>query len=733
LVRKKKLKAGRKTQILTGGTMIDNTNQNHFRVGVDVGGTFTDIIFLGEDDTVITKKLLSTPDNYSRAMVDGIDAVHKENGLNINLTEEIVHGTTVVTNACLELKGAKVGLITTSGFRDVLEIGRGRMPVMYDITWQKPTPLIPRYLRFEVKERIDTKGEVIQQLDISEVNEAIQKLVSLGVEAVAVCLINSPKNPIHEQKIGALIKEIAPEIYTSLSTEVMPMLKEYERSSETAVNAYVMPLVSVYLKVLHQKLISIGVKAPLYIMQSSGGMIAPEVAAERPIEIIECGPAAGVVGAAYLAQKQNIGNIITFDMGGTTCKASIVENGQFTRSPEYEVGGGVHRASRLLKGNGYVLRVPSIDIAEIGAGGGSILRVDKGGGLHVGPESAGAMPGPACYGRGGVEATITDANLVLGYLNPEYLLGGELKINADNAFRAMEEKVAGPLSMDTFEAAYGAYSIANVSMMRAIRSVSSERGRDPRKFALYAFGGAGPAHAVGVARELGIRKITIPPVPGVCSALGLLCADIERHYARYFSYLWTKPEWEESALQELNEVFETMANEAILSVELWGGRKKVKPLIHEFIDVKYQGQAWELSIPVPEGKLGQPQIAALADKFKAEYQKIYGYSLNTPLHVVNLRLVATLASKRPSLVAFNRKANQDTASQGERSSRKAYWGKEHGFLDTPVFGLGQIEEKPNQGPVLVDCYDTTIVVPPGCTISTGEWGNVIIEINSEAR
>lgn len=711
--------------------MIDKVNQNFFRVGIDVGGTFTDIIFIGDDGSVIVKKLLSTPDNYSRAIIDGINIVNQENGISSSSIEEVVHGTTVVTNACLELKGAKIGFITTEGFRDVLEIGRGRMPVMYDISWQKPVPLAPRYLRFEVKGRIDSKGNIIEQLDTAEVKKAIKKLVSHGVEAVAVCLINSPKNPIHEQKIGQLLKEMAPEIYVSLSTEVMPMLKEYERSSETAVNAYVTPLVSVYLKSLRQRLIDAGVKAPLYIMQSSGGMITPEVAVERPIEIIECGPAAGVVGAAYLARKQDMGNVITFDMGGTTCKASIVENGQYTRSLEYEVGGGVHRASRLLKGNGYVLRVPSIDIAEIGAGGGSILRVDKGGGLHIGPESAGAIPGPACYDRGGTKATLTDANLVLGYLNLEHLLDGELKLNADKAFRAVEENVAKPLGLETFEAAYGAYSIANVSMMRVIRSVTSERGRDPRKFTLYAFGGAGPIHAIGVARELGIMKITIPPVPGVCSALGLLCADIERHYARYFSYIWAKPEWEESALKELNDAFEKMTSEAVSSVELWGGRKRVKPLITRFVDISYEGQAWELSIEIPEGRLEQPQIEALAEHFKAEYEKIYGYNLNTSLHVVTLRLVATLPlEKRPSLVGHTRNTSDDTSVQAFSNTRKAYWGKEHGFIDTPVLNLSQIGHELRPGPILVDCYDTTIVAPPGCVIGMGEWGNVTIEVKS---
>ena len=702
-----------------------------FRVGVDIGGTFTDIIFIGEDGSVISKKLLSTPDDYSRAILDGINSVLRDNGLSSSSIEEVVHGSTIVTNACIELKGAKIGLITTKGFRDVLEIGRGRMPVMYDLSWQKPVPLAPRRLRFEVDERVNSEGEIIQPLDIDEARAVIDKLISKGVEAVAVCLFNSPKNPTHEQKIGQLLKEMAPELYVSLSTEVMAILKEYERSSEAAVNAYVMPLVATYLRSLRQRLTETGVRAPLYIMESNGGMITPEVAAERPIDIIECGPAAGVVGCAYLAQQQNIGNIITFDMGGTTVKASIVENGQFTRSPEYEVGGGIHRASRLLKGKGYVLRVPSIDIAEIGAGGGSVLRVDVGGHLHIGPESAGAVPGPACYDLGGEEATLTDANVVLGYLNPDYLVGGEVKLNKDKAFQAIEEKVARPLGIDIVEAAYGAYSIANANMMRAIRAVSSERGRDPRKFTLYAFGGAGPGHAVGVAQGLGIKRVMMPPTPGVSSAFGLLCADIERHYAKAFSYLWDKPQWEESALEDLNRTFDRMTDEAISSVEVWAGKTKVKPLIERYIDIRYEGQAWELSIPVPEGELGQAHIAKLADDFKREYEKTYGYRLNTPMRVANLRLVATIPSKRPSSTMGPAVAHARATTQGIESTRRAYWGKKHGFIDTPVLGLEQIGQEPISGPLLVDCYDTTIVIPPGCTAAMGEWGNVIINIESE--
>jgi len=710
---------------------MTEVDQNLFRAGVDIGGTFTDIVFTGEDGTLITKKLLSTPDNYSRAIVDGINSVIKDSSLSGSSIEEVVHGSTIVTNACIELTGAKVGLITTKGFRDVLEIARGRMPVLYDVTWQKPIPLAPRSLRLEVDERINTKGEILRPLDIDQVRAVIDKLVSYGVEAIAVCLFNSPKNPIHEQKISELLNERAPGVFVSVSTEVMPLLKEYERTSETVVNSYVMPLVATYLKALRQRITDAGVTSPLYIMCSSGGMITPEIAAERPIEIIESGPAAGVVGCAFLAKQQNIGNIITFDMGGTTCKASIVVNGQFNRSPEYEVGGGIHRASRLLKGQGYVLRVPSIDIAEIGAGGGSILRLDIGGALHIGPESAGAVPGPACYDLGGEEPTLTDANVVLGYLNQNHLVGGELKLNSKKAFSAIGEKVAKHMGMGAVEAAYGAYCLANASMMRAIRAVSSERGSDPRRFVLYAFGGAGPSHAVGVAQGLGISTIIVPPVPGICSAFGLLCADIERHFAKNYTYVWDKPEWEVSDLEDLNRTFDNITNEAISSVEVWAGRAKAKPNIQRYADIRYEGQGWELSIPVPGGKLGQAQIEAVADDFKETYEKTYNYNLNVPLRIVTLRLVATVAVKRPKSTTAVKSTVKTTSAEGPREVRKAYWGEKYGFIDTPVSSFEQLGRNLIKGPFLVDCYDTTIVIPPGCTATRGEWGNVTINIESK--
>ena len=704
--------------------------ENLFRVGVDIGGTFTDIVFTGDDGTLLTKKLLTTPDDYSRAIVDGINSVLKESNMSGSSIKEVVHGSTIVTNACIELTGAKVGLITTKGFRDVLEIARGRMPVLYDVSWQKPIPLVPRYLRHEVDERIDTKGEIIRPLDIDQVAAAIDKLVADDVEAIAVCLLNSPKNSIHEQKIRALLTERAPGIFVSVSTEVMPLLKEYERTSETVVNAYVMPLVASYLGALRRRITDAGVTSPLYIMCSSGGMITPEIAAERPIEIIESGPAAGVVGCAFLANQQDIGNIITFDMGGTTCKASMVSNGKYNRSAEYEVGGGIHRASRLLKGQGYVLRVPSIDIAEIGAGGGSILRVDKGGALHIGPESAGASPGPACYDLGGAEATLTDANLVLGYLNQNQLVGGELKLNSEKAFNVIEEMVSKPMGLETVEAAYGAHSLANASMMRAIRAVSSERGSDPRKFVLYAFGGAGPSHAVGVAQGLGIKTIVVPPVPGICSAFGLLCSDIERHFARTYTYVWDQPEWETSDLDALNRTFDEITNEAISSVELWAGRAKTNPSIQKLVDIRYEGQGFELSIPAPEGKLEQAQINALADEFKKTYLQTYGYSMDISLRIVTVRLVATVAVSRPKSTTAVKSTVKTTGAEGSGEVRKAYWGEKHGYIDTRVSKFEHLGLDLIEGPFLVDCYDTTVVVPPGSTAIRGEWGNITINMES---
>ena len=504
-------------------------SEKESRIGIDIGGTFTDIVLVDKNGKIYEKKILSTPEDYSNGVIGGIKEILNDSGVNKSDIKEVVHGTTIVTNACIELKGAKVGLITTKGFRDVLEIGRGRMPELYNLKWEKPPTLVPRYLRFEVDERIDKNGNIIKALDKNEVEKIIEKILSQNIESIAVCLFNSPKNDTHEKMISELLREKAPNLHVSISTIVMPMIKEYERTCETVVNAYVMPLVYKYMKMLKKKLIELGIKAPLFIMQSSGGMITAESSIERPIEIVEGGPAGGVVGATHLAKMLGFKNLIAFDLGGTTCKASIVENAQYERSAEYEIGAGIHMASRLRKGKGYVVRIPSIDIAEIGAGGGSIIWLDSGGLLRVGPGSSGARPGPACYNRGGNEPTLTDSYLILGYLNPDYLLGGDFDIVPQRAFKVLEDKIAKPLNMSASQAAFGAFRVANSNMCRAIKAISSERGRDPRKFTLFVSGGAGSLHGIPVARELGMKKVFIVPYGGVFSAFGFLCADIERN------------------------------------------------------------------------------------------------------------------------------------------------------------------------------------------------------------
>lgn len=701
--------------------------QSSYRIGIDVGGTFTDIVFSGSDGTFITKKLLSSTEDYTNSIIDGIEETMDEHGLGGSAVEEIVHGTTIVTNACIELTGAKVGLITTRGFRDVLEITRGRMPVMYDLSWSRPVPLAPRHLRLEVDERINTRGEIVKPLDIEGAKEAIDGLLAENVESIAVCFLNAPKNPLHEKKIGQLIREKAPETPLSLSTEVMPVIKEYERTSETVVNAYVMPLVSVYLKKLRKRLTEIGITEPLYVMQSNGGMFTPEIAAERPIEIIECGPAAGVVGSASIAKQNKTDNIITFDMGGTTCKASIVEHGEFSHSPEYEVGGGIHRASRLLKGQGYVLRVPSIDIAEIGAGGGSILWIDSGGLLHVGPRSSGAMPGPVCYNRGGTDPTLTDATVVLGYLNPKRLLGGDMELAPEKAYETIEDKVAKPLGLDLIEAAYGAYSIANASMLRAIRAVSSERGRDPRNFILYAFGGAGPMYAVGVSKGLGMKTVVVPPMSGVWSAFGLLCADIERYFIQAFS-----SEWDETILDRLNVIFERLSKRALSSAQEWAAREGLQVHLERFIDLRYKGQASELSIPITNGHLESSSLKEISDSFETEHEKTYGHSLpGYPLQAINVRMVARIPTNPAHLQKdIIKRKKTKTIGREATETRKAYWGKDYGSLQTPVLAVDQIGGKPVNGPILIDRYDTTVVVPPDCKVTTGSMDEIIININS---
>src|SRR5438094_5662902 len=428
-----------------------------FRAGVDIGGTFTDIVLLGDDGAGYTKKVPSTVDDYARAITEGVAELLAEIGGEARGIVELLHGTTVASNAILEHKGARTGLITTKGFRDVLEIRNLRMPRLYDMSWTKPPPLIERRLRVEVDERVNAAGGVDRPLDEASVERALRFLVGEGVEAIAVCLLHSYLNPEHELRVKEIAERVAPGMTLCISAEVLPVINEYERTSTTVINAYVRPIVEQYLNRLATEVARSGIDAPLMLMQSNGGLTTAKAAAVTPMHIIESGPAAGVVGVQALISRIGIQKAISFDMGGTTAKASLIENGEVTRATEYQVGAGIVLGSRLLSGAGYTLKVPAIDLAEVGAGGGSILWIDSGGALQVGPMSAGAVPGPVCYDQGGSEPTVTDANVVLGYINPAHLVGGALKLNAGKARAAIAGKIAGPLGMSLEEAAHGAH------------------------------------------------------------------------------------------------------------------------------------------------------------------------------------------------------------------------------------------------------------------------------------
>ena len=691
-----------------------------YRVGVDIGGTFTDIVFLDEDGRLHTKKVSSSVDDYARAIIDGLAEVFRETGIAGAGISEVLHGTTVASNAVLEQKGARTGLITTRGFRDVLEIRRLRMPRLYDLTWEKPAPLVERYLRREVTERIDAQGRVETPLDLAEVEGALARLRQEGIEALAVCLINSYANPAHEERIKALVSRAAPELMACYSVEVLPEIREYERTSTTVINAYVMPIVRRYLATLRGGLDRAEVKAPLLIMQSNGGLMTDSAAATHPMHIIESGPAAGVVGAQALARRIGLGKLITFDMGGTTAKASIVEDGEVSRAAEYQVGGGIMHGSRLLTGAGYLLRVPAVDLAEVGAGGGSVVWIDPGGALQVGPKSAGAFPGPLCYDLDGDEPTITDANVILGYLNPARLAGGAVKLNAARAHEVFEQKIARPLGLPLVEAAHGAHLIAASNMMRAIRAVSSERGRDPRDYALFAFGGNGPLFAAGMAEQLEMRRIVIPPAPGLFSSFGLLYADVEHHYVRTWRQLVRDAN--PGDLAELVHRMEAAARAQLASE----GFPEDRVRLRRSADCRYQGQSFELTVPVADGAIAAGTLAALAEGFGQEHERTYGHraSADEPVEVVNLRVVAQGVSDRPRVpegIRIDRPGAPDVAM------RRVYFGPTLGWRETPIIDRPALAT-PRVGPCIVEEYDATCVVPPGSRAMLHPSGNIAIEL-----
>jgi len=691
-----------------------------FRAGVDIGGTFTDIVLLCDDGERYTRKVSSTVDDYARAIVDGLGELLAEIGARGTGIVELLHGTTVASNAILELKGARTGLITTRGFRDVLEIRNLRMPRLYDMSWTKPPPLVERRLRVEVDERINAEGGVDRRLDEASVERAARFLVGEGVEAIAVCLLHSYLNPAHEMRVKEIVAGIAPDVTLSVSAEILPVINEYERSSTTVINAYVRPIVDRYLTRLIGEVTRIGIRAPLLLMQSNGGLTTARAAAATPMHIIESGPAAGVVGVQALARRIGVDKAISFDMGGTTAKASLIEDGEVTRATEYQVGSGIVLGSRLLSGAGYTLKVPAIDLAEVGAGGGSILWIDSGGALQVGPHSAGAMPGPVCYGQGGTEPTVTDANVVLGYLNPTNLVGGAVKIDAGKSRAAIEHKVALPLGMSPEAAAYGAHLIAASNMIRALKAVSSERGRDPRDYALVGFGGNGPLFAAGMAEAIGVKRVLIPPSAGVFSSFGLLYAEVAYYFTRTRKRLLRALDPAEVAalLDGLEQEARARLGEDGFSAD--------RIEIRRTASLHYQGQSFELRVPMPEGVIDRAALAALEQDFGVEHERTYGHraGIEEPVELVSLEVVGSGIPETPRAeAAASARLAPDIAIAAP--VRHAYFGPRQGWLDARVVNRSALAV-PHEGPCIVEEYDATCLVPPGWTARLDAYGNIEI-------
>lgn len=691
------------------------------RVGVDIGGTFTDLIIVEPDGRVRRSKVPSTTDDYARGILAAL-AVNEREGFERDRIGEIVHGTTIATNAILEHKGAVTGLITTRGFRDVLEIRRLRMPKLYDIAWQKPPPLVERIHRVEVSERIAADGTVLRPLDPAELLEVARGLVDRGVQSIAVTFLNSYANPRHEEQAGELLRATFPDVPISLSVEIVPEIQEYERTSTTVVNAYVLPKVGGYVRSLRRALADASVNAPLLIMQSNGGILPASIASDSPVRIVESGPAAGVIGCRSLAERNGHRRVISFDMGGTTAKASLIENFTVQQATGYEVGGGLSMGTQLSSGGGYVLRTPSIYVAEVGAGGGSLVGFDRAGGIQVGPQSAGANPGPACYRQGNLQPTVTDANLVLGYLNPAGLAGGSLKIHPDVAESVIESKVATRLGVSTLEAAYGIHTISNATMIRALRSVTTERGHDPSAHVLYAFGGSGPIHAVHIAKAMEIKTVVIPPSPGLFSAFGLLVAPIEQSFTR-------------TVLRRLRDYPPPELAAVIARLEAQARSKANDPEypVHDLtlrrsLDLRFVGQSTELTIPLPEGPLDVNALVEVESRFHAEYERAYGFRAEEePLEIVHARVVAR--GVQPGLPSWT---EEGEAREASSKRRPAYFGRSYGTRETKVLTRHALAAAPQEGPIIIEEYDSSTVVPPGCVAACNANGCIVIDIHDRS-
>lgn len=691
---------------MTSSTPADRTESPRWRVAADIGGTFTDVIALGPDARIVPMKVLSTPPDFGTGVIDGVTASMSDAEIDAADISAVLHATTVATNAILEMEGARTALVTTKGFRDVLELGRLRRPLLYDLSWKKPTPLARRRHRYEIDQRIHADGHIETHIDFDAVDSLAQQLKADKIEALAVCLINSHVRPDEERAVARRLQALLPDVYVTTSVDISPEPGEFERSSTAVVNSYVGTVVKGYVSELSRNLRDRGIDSPFSIMQSSGGLLDAASVIERPVQIIESGPAAGVIAVQKLAQLLELDNVVAFDMGGTTAKASLIENGQPFLANDYEVGGGMNITRSMGKGAGYTVRVPSIDIAEVGAGGGSIIGVDAAGALHVGPGSAGSRPGPACYGQGGERPTLTDANVVLGYLNPDSIAGGRVAIQPELAAKVLGA-VSDRVDSDPAAIARGAYEVAISNMTKAVKAVTSERGRDPRDATMVAFGGAGPLYGAALARELGIDTVIVPVHTGLFSSLGLLVADSEYQTVTPFRT-------EHLSLDRFAAEFDALA--ATVTEHL--GSDSVR--IDRILDMRYHGQRFDLRIPLPDGAIDDELMRQVKQRFHAEHRKTYGRSGHDDLvEIVNIRVRGFV----PNSVTIDQALTLPTVDAGPRRMRTCRFDT---TVETPVITRSHLGRNPEAGPLVIEDMDSTTLVPPGTTARLDEYNNIII-------
>jgi N-methylhydantoinase A len=684
------------------------------RIAVDIGGTFTDIALLTDAGLIHQSKISSTPADPSVAVIDGVAQLLAELSIDPAVVAEVLHGTTVGSNTILQRKGARTGLITTRGFRDVLEIGRIRMPDMFDLTWDKPAPLVPRRHRFEVTERMAADGSVVEPLSEASVVAAGEALAAQEIEAVAVVFINSYRNPAHELAAAAILRARFPKLLVTTSCAVLPEMKEYERTSTTVVNAYLLATMRAYLQRLQDGLRGIGVKAPILVMTSNGGMLAADVTCEKPVMVVASGPAGGVIGAARLGVARDDRDVIVFDMGGTTAKAVIIEDGRPTMTSEYEFRDGISTSSRFVKAGGYMLKVPAIDIAEVGAGGGSLASIDQGGLLVVGPQSAGAVPGPACYGLGNDRPTVTDANVVLGFINPNALAGGKLAIKSGRSEAAIEDHIGKPLELPLADAAHGIRAVANAAMARAVRAVTIERGRDPRDLTLMAFGGNGGVHAPDLARQLGIPRVVVPPMSGVFSALGMLASDIE--------HTGLKTVGRRIDMMTVDDLCAIKRElEVQVAAQLAGdGYHAERTAFLWEADLRHEGQATELTVPF-EGE----DFAQIRERFIAEYLKTYGYQDQTPIELMKVRVAGR--GLRENRLDFRAMKIVPRAGALGAGTRQISFARGEPARTVDIVDRAAIDARPRSGPLIIEEFDATIVVPPDARVHKDAIGCIVLE------